>query len=83
MTATAADGATTQASVTVRSVAVTLLPPPESRYGRPVAFQGRVVPALAGEPVALYVGGREVAAALAGADGTFELRLPRVRTPGA
>ena len=83
VTATTADGATTQASVTVRSVAVTLLPPPESRYGRPVAFQGRVVPALAGEPVALYVGGREVAAALAGADGTFELRLPRVRTPGA
>src|SRR5437588_494175 len=83
VTATAADGATTQASVTVRSVAVTLLPPPESRYGRPVVFQGRVVPALAGEPVALYVGGREVAAALADADGTFELRLPRVRTPGA
>src|SRR5262249_33753703 len=47
VTATAADGATTQASVTVRSVAVTLLPLPESRYGRPVAFQGRVVPALA------------------------------------
>src|SRR6185437_6902119 len=82
VTATAADGATTQASVTVRSVAVTLLPPPESRYGRPVAFQGRVVPALAGEPVALYIGGREVAGAHAGADGTFELRLPRVRTPG-
>ena len=82
VTATAADGATTQASVTVRSVAVTLLPPPVSRYGRPVAFHGRVVPALAGEPVALYIGGREVAGAHAGADGTFELRLPRVRTPG-
>jgi PKD repeat protein len=82
VTATAADGATTQASVTVRSVAVTLLPPSESRYGRPIAFHGRVVPALAGEPVALYAGGREVAAALADADGTFVLRLPRVRTPG-
>src|SRR5438477_9441056 len=79
VTATAADGATTQASVTVRSVAVTLLPPPESRYGRPVVFQGRVVPALAGEPVALYVGGREVAAAPAGAAGAFELGVPRVR----
>src|ERR1700760_4780791 len=43
VTATAGDGATTQASVTVRSVAVTLLPPPEARYGRPVAFQGQVV----------------------------------------
>ena len=82
MTATAADGATAQASVTVRSVAVTLLPAAESRYGRPAAFRGRVVPALAGEPVALYVGGREVAAALADADGAFRLRLPRVRTPG-
>ena len=40
------------------------------------------MPALAGEPVALYVGGREVARALADADGTFELRLRRVRTPG-
>ena len=82
VTAAAADGATAQASVTVRSVAVTLLPAAESRYRRAAAFQGRVVPALAGEPVALYVGGREVAAALADADGTFRLRLPRVRTPG-
>jgi PKD repeat protein len=82
VTATAADGATTQASVTVRSVVVTLLPPPESRYGRPVAFQGRVVPALAGEPVTLYAGGREVAAALADANGAFRLRLAHARTPG-
>jgi PKD repeat protein len=82
VTATAADGATAQASVTVRSVAVTLHPPAESRYGSPAAFVGKVVPALAGEPVALYVGGREVAASLADADGTFRLRLPRARTPG-
>src|ERR1700759_117602 len=85
VTATAADGATTHASVTVRSVAVTLLPPPVSRYGRPVAFQGRVVPALAGEPGALYIGGREGgggAGAHAAAGGPFELRPPRVRTPG-
>ena len=82
VTATAADGATAQASVTVRSVAVTLLPAAESRYGRPASFHGRVVPALAGEPVALYVSGHEVAAALADADGTFRLRLPRARTPG-
>src|SRR4051795_9886759 len=55
--ATAADGETAQASVTVRSVAVTLLPPAESRYGRRVAFRGRVVPRPAPEPGALYVGG--------------------------
>jgi hypothetical protein len=82
VTATAVDGATAQASVLVRSVAVTLLPAAESRYGRPAVFRGRVVPALAAEPVALYVGGREVAASLAEADGTFRLRLLRVRTPG-
>jgi hypothetical protein len=82
VTATAADGATAQASVAVRSEAVTLLPAAESRYGRPAVFQGRVVPALAAERVGLYQGGREVAAALAQADGTFQLRLPRVRTPG-
>ena len=82
VTATAADGTTSQASVTVRSVAVTLLPAAESRYGRAAVFRGRVVPALAGEPVALYRGGREVAASRANADGTFRLRLPHVRTPG-
>ena len=82
VTATAADGSTSQASVTVRSEAVTLLPVAERRYGKPAVFEGRVVPAFAGEPVALYVRGLEVAAALADADGAFRLRLPRVRTPG-
>jgi PKD repeat protein len=82
VTATAPDGSTSQASVTVRSEAVTLLPAAESHYGKPAILEGRVVPALAGEPVALDVGGREVAATLAEADGTFRLRLLRVRTPG-
>jgi PKD repeat protein len=82
VTATADDGSTSQASVTVRSEAVTLVPAAESRYGKPTVFQGTVVPALAGEPVRLYLRGREVAAALAAADGTFRLRLPRVRRRG-
>jgi PKD repeat protein len=82
VTATAADGSTAQASVTVRSEAVTLQPVAASRYGRPAAFQGSVVPALDGEPVALYVGGRQLATTLAAADGSFRLRLPRARTPG-
>src|SRR4029079_16894849 len=43
-TATATDGATSQASVTVRSEAVTLVPVSESRYGKPAVFKGRVVP---------------------------------------
>src|SRR6188508_2753182 len=51
VTATATDGSTSQASVTVRSEAVTLLPAAESHYGKPAILEGRVVPALAGEPV--------------------------------
>jgi hypothetical protein len=82
VTATAADGETSQASVAVRSVAVTLLRPAATRYGRPVTVHGNVVPALAGEPVALYLGGHGVASTLADADGAFALRLPHVRTPG-
>ena len=82
VTATAADGATAQASVTVRSEAVTLVPVSESRYGKPAVFKGRVVPAFAGETVTLYVRGRQAAAALADAEGAFRLRLPRVRAPG-
>jgi len=82
VTATDAAGETAQASVTVRSVAITLLPAAESRYEKPAVFRGRVVPALAGEPVALSVGGRDVATTLAAADGSFRLHLRRVRTPG-
>jgi PKD repeat protein len=82
VTATAADGETAQASVTVRSVAITLLPAAESRYEKPAIFRGRVVPALAAEPVTLSVGGRDVATTLAETDGTFRLHLKRVRTPG-
>ena len=82
VTATAADGSTSQASVTVRSEAVTLVPVSESRYGKPAVFKGRVVPAFAGETVTLYVRGRRAAAALADADGAFRLRLARVHAPG-
>jgi hypothetical protein len=82
VTATAADGATAQASVVVCSVAITLRPEPERRYGKPAVFRGRVVPAVAGEPVALYARGHELAAARAAPDGTFWLRLRRLRAPG-
>src|SRR6478736_5038665 len=83
VTATAADGETAQASVTVRSVAITLLPAAESRYGKAAIFRGRVVPALADEPVALYVGGRDVATTLAEADGGIRRYAGRRRTTGA
>ena len=82
VTATATDGATAQASLVVRSVAIMLRPVPEGRYGNPALFRGSVVPALAGEPVALYAGAREMAVARAAPDGTFRLRLRRVRAPG-
>src|SRR3954452_14404378 len=78
VTATNAGGETAQTSVTVRSVAITLLPAAESRYEKPTIFRGRVVPALAAEPVTLSVGGRDVATTLAETDGTFRLRLRRV-----
>lgn len=81
VTATAADGSTAEASVTVRSEAVTLLPA-TTRYGTTATLEGRIVPALAGEPVTLDAGGREVGTTVAEADGTFRFRLPRIRAPG-
>src|SRR3954462_5495139 len=75
VTATAADGETAQASVTVRSVELTLRAA-ATRYERPATFQGKIGPAPDGEPVALYVGERQVGTSLSNADGTFRLRLP-------
>lgn len=80
--ATASDGTTAQATVVVRSVAIRLRPAPERRYGKPALFRGTVVPALAGEAVALYARGREVAAARTAPNGTFRLRVGRLRAPG-
>jgi PKD repeat protein len=80
--ATASDGTTAQASVDVRSVAIRLRRTQESRYGKPALFRGSVVPPLAGESVVLLEGGRQVAATRAAADGTFQLAVLRLRTPG-
>ena len=80
--ATASDGSTAQASVDVRSVVVRLHRAQESRYGKPAVFRGSVVPALAGESIGLYVRGSGMAATRAAPDGTFELRVRRLRTPG-
>ena len=82
VTGTAADGATAQATILVRSVAIAVLPMPKSHYSRSALIRGSVVPALAGEQVVLYARGRKVAATRAATDGTFRLRLLRVRTPG-
>ena len=80
--ATASDGSTAQESVDVRSVVVRLRRAQESRYGKPAVFRGSVVPALAGESIGLYVRGSGMAATRAAPDGTFELRVRRLRTPG-
>ncbi len=80
--ATASDGTSTQASVDVRSVAITLRRAQGSRYGEPALFRGSVVPALTGEPIGLYARGSGVIATRAAPDGTFQLRVRHLRTPG-
>ncbi len=80
--ATASDGSTAQASVDVRSVAIRLRRTEGSHYWEPALFRGIVVPALAGESIGLYVRGSGIAATRAAPDGTFELRVRRLRTPG-
>jgi hypothetical protein len=80
--ATAADGTTAEASIDVRSVAIRLRRAQGGRYGEPALFRGSVVPALAGEPIVLYARERPVAATRAASDGTFQLRVRRLLTPG-
>ena len=82
VTATGVDGATSQATMVVRSVAISLLPAAKSRYREPALVRGSIVPPRAREQVLLYARGRKVAAARAASDGRFQLRLARVLTPG-
>jgi N-acetylmuramoyl-L-alanine amidase len=75
VTATAADGATAQASVTITSVKLTLTGPRVATYGKPVTLRGRVVPALPGSPIGLYSGATAVKSAKVGRKGGFRFRL--------
>jgi hypothetical protein len=59
-----------------------LTAPRAARYGRAARFAGSVTPAAAGEPVALYVGSRELAVTRARPDGTFRFKLRRIAGPG-
>ena len=83
VTATAADGSTSQASVTVRSEAVTL-----RAGGREPLRETRRLSGAEScrrSPARRWLStcaDAEAAAALADADGAFRLRLPRVRAPG-
>jgi L,D-transpeptidase catalytic domain/Putative peptidoglycan binding domain/PKD domain len=81
VTATAADGETARAAVSVTSLALSLAAPSVARYGRTHRFHGRVVPGLKGIRVALYRGERKIGSAGTGRGGRFSLRGP-VGTPG-
>ena len=75
VTATAADGTTAQASVTITSVRLTLRGPKVATYGKPVALRGRIVPALPGSPVALYSGTEAVRSTKVSRTGDFRFRV--------
>ena len=80
VTATSLTGETSQASVTLTSVGLTLAGPRTGRYRQLVRFHGRLVPALKGARVALYRGERRVMTVRTGRGGRFSLR-GRVGTP--
>ncbi len=81
VTATAADGSTAQASVTITAVRLTLSGPKLGTYGRRTTFTGRVIPPLRGAPVSLFVGETEVRSGKADKRGRFRFHL-RLRAPG-
>src|SRR5881392_3100854 len=60
VTATSLTGETSQASVTLTSIGLTLAGPRTGRYRQLVRFHGRLVPALKGARVALYRGERRL-----------------------
>ena len=83
VTATGADGETATATVAALAHGITAAAPSSGRYGKPTAIAGTLVPAAAaGTPVALYRNSIEVALAHTSADGSFRLRIPRLRSPG-
>ena len=56
VTATALDGSTAQASVTITSVKLALTGPKVGTYGKRTTLRGRLVPPLRGAAIALYSG---------------------------
>jgi L,D-transpeptidase catalytic domain/Putative peptidoglycan binding domain/PKD domain len=80
VTATTLAGETSQASVTLTSIALTLAAPRTGRYQQLLQFRGRLVPAAKGAHVALYRGERRIATVRTHRGGRFSLR-GRVGTP--
>src|SRR5207244_1534690 len=80
LTVTQPDGSTATERVSIDSLGLSLSTRHAGRYGRPVLFRGRLVPAEKGR-VRLYRGARFVGSAPVKRNGSFRLR-PRLVTPG-
>jgi hypothetical protein len=80
VTATNAQGETSQANVTVTATGITLAGPGRGSYQQLARFHGRLVPAVKGARLALYRNQKKIASVRAERDGTFFVR-GRVGTP--
>jgi hypothetical protein len=75
VTATALDGSTAQAAVTITSARLTLTGPKIGTYGKRATLRGRIVPALRGAPIALYSGDTAVKTGKVNRKGRFRFRV--------
>ena len=75
VTATAVDGSTAQASVTIISARLTLTGPRVGTYGKRTTLRGRIAPALRGAPITLYSGDTAVKTGRADRKGRFRFRV--------
>jgi lipoprotein-anchoring transpeptidase ErfK/SrfK len=80
LTVTQADGSATTERLRIDSLGLTLSSRRAGRYGRPLVFRGRLVPAEPGH-VRLYRAGRYVSSAPVKRNGRFRMR-PRLLGPG-
>jgi hypothetical protein len=80
VTATTLAGESSQASVTLTSIGLTLAAPRTGSFQQLLRFHGRLAPGLKGVRVALYRGERRIAAVRTRRGGRFSLR-GRVSTP--
>lgn len=80
VTATASNGETAQAEVTLTAIGLALSAPRVGRYGRLLRFRGRLTPGLANVRVGLYRGERRIASVRTRRGGVFSV-AGRVGTP--
>ena len=80
VTATTLTGESSQASIALTSIGLTLSAPRTGRYQQLLRFHGRLVPRLKGVRVALYRGERRISTVRTRRGGRFSLR-GRVGTP--